>query len=157
MTFVHLLERVVLISLYLSLHLFLILAYLSEVSLPSEKPDAVVPVFKKGNSVSANNYSPISILNTLSKIFEFVIHEHVSHYLKSIFDLCQHGFNKSEFNAAICLSYLDFIPLLVYSKGQVYAICFDWRLVSGLVLHDVLLRILNDCGLFAGYISWFCM
>ena len=111
---------------------------------------------KKGNSVSANNYSPISILNTLSRIFEFVIHEHVSHYLKSIFDLCQHGFNKSEFNAAICLSYLDFIPLLVYSKGQVYAICFDWRLVSGLVLHVVLLRILNDCGLFAGYISWFC-
>jgi hypothetical protein len=28
------------------------LAYLSEVSLPSEKPDAIVPVFKKGNCFS---------------------------------------------------------------------------------------------------------
>jgi len=88
MTFLCLLERVVLISLYVSLHLFLIIAYLGEVSLPSEKPDAVVPVFKKGNNVSAYNYSPISILNTLSKIFEFVICEHVSHLLKSMFDLC---------------------------------------------------------------------
>jgi uncharacterized protein with PQ loop repeat len=70
-----------LISFYLSLHLFLILAYLNEVSLPFEKPYAVVPVFKKGNSVSAHNYNPISVLNTLSKIFEFVVREHVSHYL----------------------------------------------------------------------------
>lgn len=28
--------------------------------------------------------------------------------------------------------------------------------MSGLVLHDVLLRTLNDHGLFVGYISWFC-
>lgn len=118
MTFLFLLERVVLISLYLSLHLFLIIAYLSEVSLPSEKPVAVVPVFKKGNSVSANNYNPISILNTLSKIFEFVICEHVLHLLKSIFDLCQHGVNKSEFDTATHLSYLDWFILRD-------AICFD--------------------------------
>jgi hypothetical protein len=156
MIFLCLLERVVLISLYLSLHLFLILAYLSEVSLPSVTQYAVIPVFKKGNSVSANNYSPISILSTLFKIFEFVIREHVSDYLKTIFDLCQHGFNKSEFDTAIHLSYLEFILLLVYSQGQFYAICFDWMIVSGLILHCVLLQTLNDRGLFAGYISWFC-
>jgi hypothetical protein len=120
------------------LNLFLILTYLSEVSLPSEKPDAVVCIFKKGNCVLANNYSPISILNTSSKIFEFVVRECFT-LCKSKFDLCQHGVNKSEFNTAICLSYLDFIPLLVYSQGQVYGISFDWRIISGLVLHYVLL------------------
>lgn len=41
-----------------------------EVSLHSEKPDDV-PAFKKGNSVSTNNYSPVSILNTLSKNLDF--------------------------------------------------------------------------------------
>jgi hypothetical protein len=44
------------------------------------KQAAVVPVFKQGNTASAINYRSISILNTLSKIFELVVHDHVSHY-----------------------------------------------------------------------------
>jgi hypothetical protein len=64
--------------------------------------------------------------------------------------MCQHGVNKSEFTTAIHLSYLDFIPLLVYSQGQVYAICFDWRIVSGLVLHDVLLQTLKTVNCLLG-------
>jgi hypothetical protein len=46
------------------------------------KQAAVVTIFKKGNSSSVNNYIQISILNNFSKLFEFVIHEHLSHYLK---------------------------------------------------------------------------
>jgi hypothetical protein len=51
----------------------LILAYLSGVPLPFGRKAAFVPVFKEGGSVSATNYKPISTLNTLSKIFKFVI------------------------------------------------------------------------------------
>jgi hypothetical protein len=61
--------KVVVVSLYLSLHSFSILVYLSEVSLPSANKMLLFLFSKKGNSVSENNYSPISVLSTLSKIF----------------------------------------------------------------------------------------
>jgi hypothetical protein len=41
------------------------------------KQAAVVPVFKKGNTASVNNYQPISILNSFYRLFELVIHDHV--------------------------------------------------------------------------------
>jgi hypothetical protein len=37
-------------------------------------------VLKKGKCSSVSNYRPISLLCNFSKIFEFVIHEHVSHF-----------------------------------------------------------------------------
>jgi hypothetical protein len=37
---------------------------------------------QESNSASVSNYTPISILNNSSKLFEFFIHAHVSHYLK---------------------------------------------------------------------------
>jgi hypothetical protein len=46
------------------------------------KEAAVVPVFKRGNHAAMNNYRPIFIVNNFSKIFEFIIHFHVSPYAK---------------------------------------------------------------------------
>jgi hypothetical protein len=42
----------------------------------------IVAVLKKDNTASVSNYRHISVLNNFSKLFEFVIHDHVSHYLK---------------------------------------------------------------------------
>jgi hypothetical protein len=41
------------------------------------KEAAVVPVFKRGNHVAVSNYRPVSILSNFSKLFEFIIHDHV--------------------------------------------------------------------------------
>jgi hypothetical protein len=41
-----------------------------------------------------SNYRPISILNNFSKLFEFIIHEHVSHYAK--FNPNQCGFTRTK-------------------------------------------------------------
>jgi hypothetical protein len=72
---------------------------------------AIVPVFKKGNSASLCNYRPISILNNCSEVFEFVIHDHVSHYLKAKLNPRQHGFTKSEYTTTNLVTYFD-IPLV---------------------------------------------
>jgi hypothetical protein len=40
------------------------------------KEAVVVPVFKRGNHAAMSNCRPISILNSFSKLFEFVIHDH---------------------------------------------------------------------------------
>jgi hypothetical protein len=69
---------------------------LSQQLFPSSwKQTVIVPIFKKGKSYFLSNYRAISILDNFSKVFEFVIHDHVSHYVKSKLNCCQHGFMKS--------------------------------------------------------------
>jgi hypothetical protein len=58
------------------------------------KKAAVVPIFKNGNRALVGNYRPISILNNFSKIFESIIHDHLSFYLKFKLHPNQHGFIK---------------------------------------------------------------
>jgi hypothetical protein len=60
------------------------------------KQAAIVPVFKKGKASTVGNYRSIAILNNSSKGFEFIIHDHVSQFLKSKLNSSQHGFIKSE-------------------------------------------------------------
>jgi hypothetical protein len=55
------------------------------------KESAIVPVLKSGDHASVSNYQPISILNNFSKIFECIIHDHVSQYTK--LHPNQHGFS----------------------------------------------------------------
>jgi hypothetical protein len=63
--------------------------------LPAAWPDpAVVPVFKRGNHAAVSNYRPISILSNFSKLFEFIIHDYVSHYAK--FNPNQYGFTRTK-------------------------------------------------------------
>jgi hypothetical protein len=102
-----------------------------------------------------SNYRPISILNTFSKIFEFVIHEYVSYYFKSKINPSEHGFMKSKSTASNLVTFLDAIAPLVYSQRQVDSIYFDFSNAFDRAPHETLLRKLNDCGLSAGYISWF--
>ena len=45
----------------------------------------VSPVFKKDCSLTKSNYRPITILPSLSKIFETLIHSRISHYFDDIF------------------------------------------------------------------------
>ena len=45
----------------------------------------VVPIFKKGNMEEVSNYRPISLLCTMSKIFEKNIFKYVYNYFKENF------------------------------------------------------------------------
>jgi hypothetical protein len=74
----------------------LILGHIFNLSLTQQyfpatwKVAAVVPVFKGGNHAAMSTYRPISILNNFSKLFDFIIHDHVLHYAK--YNPNQHDF-----------------------------------------------------------------
>jgi len=42
----------------------------------------VTPIFKSGSKQDIDNYRPVSVLPTCSKIFEKVVHQQVSDYLE---------------------------------------------------------------------------
>jgi hypothetical protein len=108
---------------------------------------------KKDNTASVSNYRPISILNIFSKLFELVAHVHVSHYLKSKLNPCQHGFTKSKSTITNLATYLDFIAPLVSYQSQADAIYFDLSSALDLVPHTLLLQKLSAFGLSGGYVN----
>jgi hypothetical protein len=75
------------------------------------KEAAIVPVLKRGNHGAVSNYRPVSILSNFSKLFEFVIHDHVSHYAK--FNSNQHGFTRTKSTLTNLVTFLDFFTPIV--------------------------------------------
>ena len=92
------------------------------------------------NSFSFSNYRPTSLLNNFSRVFEFVIHDHMSHYFKHELNVSQHGFFKTKSTTTTLVTYLDFIFLLVSSQRQVHSIYCNLSSASGLVLQSTLLH-----------------
>ena len=62
----------------------------------------VEPVFKKDDKTNKKNYRPISILPTLSKVYERFIYNQMYPYFDKRFSKFQYGFRKG-FNAQHCL------------------------------------------------------
>ena len=62
----------------------------------------VKPVFKKYDKADKENYRPINILHTLSKIYERLIYNQTCPYFDKLFSKFQCGFRKG-FNAQHCL------------------------------------------------------
>ena len=58
------------------------------------KKSDVTPVFKKDDRLQKENYRPISILPTLSKIYERVLHQQLYNYFNSIFSKYLCGYRK---------------------------------------------------------------
>ena len=57
----------------------------------------VIPIFKNGDKSDVSNYRPISLLPIPEKIFEDIIHTHISNYLENIQYISnkQNGFRKN--------------------------------------------------------------
>ena len=85
----------------------------------------VIPLFKKGDPTSINNYRPISLLPALSKIFERVIYNQINNYftLNNLYYEVQYGFRSKHSTelAALHIIYTitskmekDNIPITIY-------------------------------------------
>ena len=82
-------------------------------------PDAfkvakIIPIFKKGDSSLLVNYWPISLLPTISKVFERVIHDQMYEYFNNFNLLAeqQYGFRKKHSTEYAAIKLIDHV-----SKG----------------------------------------
>jgi hypothetical protein len=114
----------------------------------------IVPILRKCNSSSVSNYRPISLLNNFSKVFEFLMHNHMSHYFKHKLNPSQPVFLKYKSTTTDLVTYLDFLLPLVSSQRQLDSIHFDLSSAFDLVSHPILLHKLCAHGLSDGYVKW---
>ena len=109
----------------------------------------VIPLFKKGDPTSINNYRPISLLPALSKIFERVIYNQINNYFtknNSHYE-GQYGFRSKHFTELAALDIIDTITSRIEKGNIPITIYLDLSKAFDTLNHTILLDKLKFYGI----------
>jgi hypothetical protein len=117
----------------------------------------ILPSFKKGDKKNPNNYRPISILKSFSKIVEKVMYPRLINFLTSndILKQNQHGFIKSKSTETAIFEYIDNICTSLSAKNHTLGIFCDLSKAFDSVNHNLLLAKLYHYGIRGTANDWF--
>ena len=117
-------------------------------------PDAlklarVLPLHKKGENTKFDNYRPISLLPTFSKIYERVIHSQLKDYFTSnkLFNISQYGFREKHSTELAAAELIDRIIKSLDSGKKSIAVFMDLSKAFDTIDHEILLYKLKHYGL----------
>ena len=128
----------------------------------SLKISKVIPIHKKGDSKSINNYRPISILSTINKIYEICLHARLTKYIEdhNLLYKYQFGFRKNHSTEHALIEIVDQIRFSIDKNQLTCGIFIDLSKAFDTVDHDILLGKLEHYGirgnalnLFKSYLS----
>ena len=110
----------------------------------------IVPIFKKGDVNSPGNYRPISLINTITKLFTTVLAKRLTSFCKKYKKLseCQAGFKEGTGCVDQIFNFNTVIQKSLQEKGgKLYSVFVDLSQAFDSVRHDILWRKLRDKGL----------
>ena len=117
----------------------------------------VHPLFKSGDKSLARNYRPISLLDSLGKVFERIVFKHLFNYLRSnnILTPLQSGFVPGDSTVNQLVYLLDTISASVDSGKEVRAVFCDISKAFDRVWHSGLLYKIKSIGITGPLLNWF--
>ena len=109
-----------------------------------------VPIFKGGelNPLEAVSYRPISILNSLNKVFEKLIHEQIYRFVErcNILPNFQYGYRKQHNTAQAILDFVQEIKTNTNKQLTSIAVFLDLSKAFDTVNKDILAKKMKDIG-----------
>jgi exonuclease III len=115
----------------------------------------VTPLYKgSGPRKSSNSYRPISVLNPITKIFEFILFDRLRLIIEPLLCIQQHGFRKwfSCHTALLCFTQQVY-KALDLRNGRVGAVFVDLRKAFNSVNHPILLKKLIELNVNPHYVK----
>ena len=147
----------------ISLEISIPLAHIFNLSLttgvfPSRlKTSRIVPIFKTGDSELCDNYRPISLLSSLSKILEKMVSIQLVNHLdrnKLLYDN-QFGFQRGKSTEHNLIKAVNYIGESINSGKFCIGVFFDLKKAFDVVSHDILLNKLAKMGIQGVPLQWF--
>ena len=117
----------------------------------------VTPLFKGGNRLSLNNYRPISLLPTLSKLLEKIMYSRTYSFLTK-YDLLyksQYGFRKKHSCEHAVTELIGEICKGLETKKHTMAVFIDLSKAFDTISHDLLLKKMSLYGIRGKALDWY--
>ena len=117
----------------------------------------ISPIFETGQKFDLCNYRPISVLSVLSKLFEKIVHDQVSSFMKDhgLFSHCQHGFRQLHSTDTSLLNVTELWLFDIDRKKVNMSVLLDLKKACDTEDHDLLLAELSVYGIVGGPHQWF--
>ena len=126
--------------------------------MPSEwKVAKVIPLYKSGSLAKIDNYTPISILPTLSKILEKIVYKQLMAHLErhSLLFEYQFGFRPNRSTELAVTYFTDLIRKEADNGKATGAVFIDLSKAFDTISHSVLLSKLSRYGVYDMELLWF--
>lgn len=118
------------------------------------KEARVVPIHKKGSIRKIENYRPISILNTFSKVFEKAAHDNLYPILSKGIPKEQHGFLRGKSTTSNLTCFVKNILDSMEKGFQVDVVYTDFEKAFDRVDHAILITKLSELGIHGDLLRW---
>ena len=117
----------------------------------------VVPIFKKGQKDMVNNYRPISLLTSISKILERLVYTRTLKFLIScnILSDNQFGFRKHHSTTHALLTFIDKVAHAIDDISHTIGVFLDFSKAFDTIDHEILLYKLDHYGIRGKTLKWF--
>lgn len=121
------------------------------------KSAVVIPIHKRGSLNDANNYRPISLISTISKILEVIVKKRMLMFLGKVKFLSsnQFGFMPGRSTEDALIKLNNFIHCNINCNKKVAALFIDITKAFDTVNHKVLLHKLSNIGFRGVALEWF--
>jgi hypothetical protein len=121
------------------------------------KTNRTVPIFKAGDPSACDNYRPISLIPTLSKILEKIVAINLTNHLQlnNLLHRNQFGFQRNTSTEHNLLKVFNFIGDSLNRGNYCVGVFLDLRKAFDTCSHEILLKKLSKLGIRNVSLNWF--
>ena len=121
------------------------------------KASRTVPIFKSGDPNNCDNYRPISLQSSISKLLEkFIANQLVDHLeVNKLLYEHQYGFQRNKSTLHSLTQLTNFVTKELNEKKFVVGVFLDLKKAFDVVSHNILLSKLEKLGIKDGTLKWF--